>query len=283
MATFSLVDESFDPNVSLSYFLSVRLNPDGLTFCTLDPVRNKYVQISNIVINSELPIVPQLDKQFAETEILNLPFKKTFILIPTRIATLVPSGIFDIDNAKSILQFCCEIPQNSNVHFNKIRQADVFNIFAINADIETIIKRQFPEPFFFHQNTPFIDGILSSTTIYDNEKNILCLNFNFDFFDILVFEKSALKSCNSFPLTSENDAVYFTLFTFEQLNITESNTTVYISGINESNKKYINSLSRYISKIKHIDFPPAFRYSATFKDPRLVGFYDLLSLPPCVL
>ena len=283
MDSFKIIDESFDSNVSSSYFLSIRLNPDGLTFCTLDPIRNKYIQFSHIVLDSELPTVSQLEKYFSTIGILNLPFKKTFILIPTRNATLVPSGIFDPDKAKSMLQFCCDIPENSTIYFNKIRQADVFNIFSIDKEIVEFFKRQFPEPLFFHQNTPLIEEILSSVTMYENEMKILCINFNSDFFDITLFEKSELKFCNSFPLKSENDFSYYTLFTADQLNLTEQTTSVYISGINDISKKYKAGISQYFSKIKHTELPSSFRYGAIFKDSRITGFYDLLSLPLCVL
>jgi hypothetical protein len=282
MANFSFIDESFDPNISLSYFFSIRLNKDGISFCTLDPIRNKYIQISNIMIDSKLPAHHQLDKYFAEIDILNLPYKKIFILIPTQTATLAPSGIFERDKSKTLLQFCCDIPENSKIHFNKIRQADIFNIFVIDNDVEEIFKRQFPEPIFFHQNTPFIDGFLSSINISDKETDFFCINFNTDFFDVAIFKNSQLKLCNSFPLKNENDFLYFTLFTFEQLKLIENSTFVFISGINICRQKYMTSLRRYISKIKQIDFPNNFRYSTIFKDYRISGFYNLLNLSSCV-
>jgi hypothetical protein len=282
MGNFSFIDESFDPNISLSYFFSIRLNKDGISFCTLDPIRNKYIQITNVVVNSNLPVCHQLDKHFAEIDILNLPYKKIFVLIPTQTATLIPSGIFERDKAKTLLQFCCDIPENSIIHFNKIRQADIYNIFVIDKEVEEIFKRQFPEPIFFHQNTPFIDGFLSSINISDKETDFLCINFNTDFFDVAIFKNSQLKLCNTFPLKNENDFLYFTLFAFEQLKLTEKTTSVLVSGINDNRQKYITALSQYISKIKQIDFPNNYRYSTVFRDHRVSGFYNLLNLSSCV-
>jgi hypothetical protein len=282
MGNFSFIDESFDPNISLSYFFSIRLNQDGISFCTLDPVRNTYIQISNIVLNSNLSVVSQLDKYFAETDILNFPYKKIFILIPTQTATLVPSGIFEQDKAKTLLQFCCNIPGNSIIHFNKIRQADIYNIFVIDKEVEDFFKRQFPNPLFFHQNTPLIDGFLSSINISDKETVFFCINFNTDFFDVAIFKNSQLKLCNSFPLKSENDFFFFFLFTFEQLKLIENDTSVLISGINDNKQKYIIALKRYISKIKQVEFPNNFHYSTIFKDPKISGFYNLLNLASCV-
>jgi len=282
MEGFSFVDESFDPNISLSYFLSIRLNSDGLSFCTLDPIINKYIQISHFVLNKDFPNAPQLDKYFATIDILNLPFKKTFILIPTQIATLVPAGIFESEKSKIMLEFCCNISDNENVKYNKIRQADVYNIFTIPSEIETIFSRQFPEPIYFHQNTPFIDGFLSSSIVLGNEHYSCCINFNTDFFDVVIFEKTRLKLCNSFTIKGEKDFIYYILFVVEQLKLSESNTSIFISGINENRQKYITELSRYFSKIKQIELPNNFHYSHIFKELRFAGFYNLLNLPTCV-
>ena len=282
MVDFSITDETFDPNISTSYFLSIRLNIDGLSFCTFDPVKNKYIQFKHLVLDKNLPLDPQLNDCFNKSDILNLPFKKTFILVPSRISTLVPSAVFESEKKEELLKFCCNIPENSSVYYNKIRTVDSFNIFSIPNEIETIMQRQFPDPLFFHQNTPFIDSILSAASTDEPATTLLCVNFNTYFFDIVVFDNERLKLCNSFPIKSENDFIYFTLFVFEQLKLSEAATVVQISGIHQNKQKYIKQLSRYISKIRQIDFPRHFRYSALFRDERVCGFFNLLNLPVCV-
>ena len=282
MVDFSITDETFEPNISISYFLSIRLNPDGLSFCTLDPVRNKYIQISHIVFNETQSIATQLNDCLSKSDILNLPFKRTFILIPSQISTLVPAAVFEPEKKEELLKFSCSIPENSTIYYNKIRSIDTFNIFSIPTEVEVIMQRQFPEPLFFHQNTPFIDSILSATLTEESTTTLLCINFNSDFFDIVVFDKDRLMLCNSFPIKSENDFIYFTLFVFEQLKLSEPNTMVQISGIHPDKQRYIKQLSNYLGNIRQIDFPRHFRYSILFRDTRISGFFNLLNLPVCV-
>ncbi|MDR2926994.1 MAG: DUF3822 family protein [Cytophagaceae bacterium] len=282
MKNFSITDETFDPNISLSYFLSIRLNPDGLSFCTLDPVKNRYIQLRHVVFDSNAPTVDQLEENFSRLDLLNLPFKRTFILVPSQKSTLVPSGAFQSDRIDEMLRFSCNVPEGYTVHYNKIRMADAFNIFAVPNRVEAIIRRQFPEPLFFHQNTPFIDSILSTTVLDEENISLMCIDFNTDFFDIVVIEKGRLKLCNSFPIKSDNDFIYFTLFVFEQLKLTEATTSVYISGLHQNKQQFVQQLSHYLSKIKSLDFPRHFRYSPLFKDVQATGFYNLLNLPVCV-
>ena len=282
MVDFSIIDETFEPNISISYFLSIRLNSDGLSFCTLDPVRNKYIQISHFAFAENKPVATQLNDYFAKSDILNLPFKRTFILIPSQISTLVPTAVFEPEKKEELLKFSCSIPENSAIYYNKIRSIDAFNIFSISADVEAIMQRQFPDPLFFHQNTPFIDSILSATMPEESTTTLLCINFNTTFFDIVVFDKDRLMLCNSFPIRNENDFIYFTLFVFEQLKLSEPNTLVQISGIHHDKQKYIKQLANYLGKIRQVDFPRHFRYSILFRDTRLSGFFNLLNLPVCV-
>ncbi|MCL2072370.1 MAG: DUF3822 family protein [Marinilabiliaceae bacterium] len=281
MGNFSIIDESFDPNLANSYYLSIRLSSNGLAFCTLDPIRNKYIQLSFIVLDNETDLFTQLDKHFANCDILNFPYKKTFVLVPSQIATLIPSGIFDSEKAGTILKFCCNIPDKYSIFFNKIRMADLYNIFAIPQEIENIFKRQFFDPQFVHQYTPVADSFLASTTSL-NKSNHVCINFNAGFIDILVFDNERLMSCASFPVNNENELLYYTLFTFEQLKLDKSTTPIVISGADAKCQKYLPKLASYLENIELVDFPSCFRYGMKFKDPKIKGFYDLLYLPSCV-
>ena len=281
MGSFSLIDNSFDPHLTTSYYLSIRLTPDGLTVCTLDPIQNKYIQISHIVLNDEAELQTQIENQFVTLDYLNFPYKKTFILFPSQTATLIPSVIFDVEKAGNILNFCCNVSDKETIHCNKIKMLDIYNVFAIPSEIETTIKKQFSSPNFVHQYTPVIESFLSSMASI-NETNYMCVNFNRGFIDIVVFEKEKLKSCASFPIQSENDFIYFTLLIFDKHNLDKFTTTILISGTDEENRKYIQKLTNYINKVEIIDFPVDFRCEIMLKEPKTKGFYDLLYLPLCV-
>lgn len=281
MTGFSVIDETFDPNISSSYFLSIQVNLDGFSFCTLDPVRNKYIQLRHIPFHKQQNLSTQLEKCFEEVEILNLPFKKTLVLIPSRQSTLVPSAIFDPSLKEEWLKFCVNPEENPLILYNKVKMADAYNLFAVPDSIYKIMIRQFPEPHFFHQHTPIIESNLA-TSISGNDNTALFINLNNDFFDIAAFGKNNLKLCNSFPIKSDNDFIYFTLFVFEQLKLEPAKTEVVISGWHPDYLNLNKHLTNYIRNVKQCDLPHHFQYSYYFRENNLAGFQNLLNLASCV-
>jgi hypothetical protein len=281
MTSFSFIDETFDPNISSSYFLSIQVNLDGFSFCTLDPVRNKYIQLRHIPFNNQVEIGPQLEKCFEEIELLNLPFKKTMVLIPSQHSTLVPTGIFDASLKRDWLEFCINADDHALVLFNKVKMADAYNVFSVSEAVYNIMRRQFPEPVFFHQHTPIIETNLSSS-FSGSENTALFINLNRNFFDIVVFGKNRLKLCNSFPIKSDNDFIYFTLFVFEQLKLEPANTEVVLCGWHPDFSNLHKHLANYVRNVKQCDLPTHYQYSYHFRETRLGSFHNLLNLASCV-
>ncbi|MFW6352211.1 MAG: DUF3822 family protein, partial [Bacteroidota bacterium] len=78
----SVIDETYDSTITASYFLSIQASLDGFSFCTLDPVRNKYVQFRHFELKDveKDEFSSAVENLFENNEFLNLPYKKVFIL-----------------------------------------------------------------------------------------------------------------------------------------------------------------------------------------------------------
>ena len=281
MKAFSIVDESFDPGISLSYFLSIQITLDGFSFCTLDPVKNKYIQMQHIRLDSKLPLVPQVEECFNTIEKLNLPYKKSMVLIPTHISTLVPTPLYNPDDKLQWLSFCHHLPENASVRANKIKLADAINVFVLDEGLEKLLKRQFPDPLIFQQHTPIIEGNLT-TNMINSGQTVIAINFENDYFDLMAFQNNNLKLCNSFPIKSDNDFIYFTLFTYEQLKLNPLSTEMIMYGRHPHFQQLSETLSKYIKKVKQNYMPHHFQYSHQFRTLSSTAFYNMLTLPVCV-
>lgn len=289
MTNFSIVDDSFDYNITLSYFLSIRITPDGFSFCTLDPVKNKFIQIQNITFDPSGDPLQQAESCFKTIEKLNLPYKKTLILLPTQHSTLVPAGLYNDTNKDTWMQFVHSSPQSSgttkineeSIIANSIKLADAVNLFRINDKWASLMKRQFQEPQFFHQHTPIIENHLS-TNLTDGDRQLMFINIEYGYFDILIFGKNNLKLCNTFNISNSNDFIYFTLFVFEQMKLSSSTVSVIISGHHPSFNDMVNHLKKYLKNVKSAQFPHQFQYSHLFRDIDAPAYHTLLSLSVCV-
>lgn len=279
----SVVDETYDTTITSSYFLSIQASLDGFSFCTLDPVRNKYVQFRHFEFKNPdkeefYSVVEQL---FENNELLNLPYKKVFVLIPSPVSTLVPSGLFQAEEAYKWLSFTHQIPSGHDILHARMKLADAWTIFAIPEKIKKIFSRQFPEPVFLHQYIPMTETKLAVSRPGTSKTQII-INIQNTFFDLVVLEKNNLKLCNSFEITGENDLIYYTLFVFDQLELSPTAADVQLIGTHPRLNEMNRALAKYIKNVKQPGLPAGFQYSYLFREVQGYKFHNLLSLPGCV-
>jgi hypothetical protein len=280
---FSVVDETYDSNITSSYFLSIQASLDGFSFSTLDPVRNKYIQFKHFELknikNEEFTNL--IEQIFEQNDLLNLPHKKVFILLPTPYSTLVPSGLFTPEEAEKWLTFTHQVPSNQEIVYTRMKLTDAWNVFAIPETTKELFKRQFPEPMFFHQYIPIAETKLAISRPGIG-RNLVIINLQNRYFDLVVLEKNNLKLCNTFEINGETDLIYYTLFVFEQLQLIPTTTEVQLIGSHPDFEKIKQMLAKYIKHVKQPGLPGGFQYSYLFKEIPGHKFYNLLSLPSCV-
>ncbi|MFW6389413.1 MAG: DUF3822 family protein [Marinilabiliaceae bacterium] len=279
----SFVDETYDTNITSSYFLSIQACLDGFSFATLDPIRNKYIQFKHFQFRNirKEELAPLTEKLLEENELLNLPYKKVFVLVPSPASTLVPAGLFNSSEASRWLSFTHEIPHGHKVMHAPMKLSDAWNIFSIPENMETLFTRQFPEPVFLHPYIPIAETKLAINRPGSGRSQVI-ISLQKEYFDMTVLEKNNLKLCNSFEINGENDLIYFTLFVFEQLELTPAQTDIQVIGCNPDKENIIHSLRKYIKHVKQPGLPGSFQYSYLFKDVPGHRFFNLLSLPACV-
>lgn len=279
----SVIDETFDSTITSSYFLSIQVTLDGFSFCTIDPVRNEYIQFChfNIQANDLSQTTESLDKIFRQSDLLNLPFKKVFVLVSSPYSTLVPSGIFEPANAREWLSFCHTLPPGYDILNTKMKLADAWNVFAIPSGLTELFKRQYREPLFFHHYTPLVETKLAVNRT-GKGNNLVLINIQTDSFNLVVLEKNNLKLCNTFKIKGENDLLYFTLFVFDQLRISPRESEVLLSGEHSSFAGIAQMLGVYLKNIENAGLPDGFRYSHVFKEVPGTRFHNLLTVASCV-
>src|SRR5690554_8090580 len=98
----------------------------------------------------------------------------------------------------------------------------------------------------------------------EGNKTTLFINLHSACFDLLAFSDNSLKLCNNFPIKSENDFIYFTLFAFEQLKLSPNEVEIIMSGHHPRFDALGKQLSRFLRHFPPSPFPNLFRYSPLF-------------------
>lgn len=272
-----LIDESFDPKKSNSYHLSILVggdpSPKGsnsksevghFTFLILDRSTNKYLA---------------LKQTRALSDFSPLGDGGTWGSVTCAIAhpkfTLVPSALFDDENKNSLLGFNHPIANGEKTHSDSLRNLDARNLFTIDRELESSMRKQFPNIYFLHNATAFIEGLLVQNKNKTGKK--VFANFSSSYFEVVILEGSELLFSNAFKYKTPEDIAYYILFVYEQLHLNPEEVELTLSGEIEKTAKEHTLLYNYIRHVKFAALPDSFKYSYKFDEVQEHRFFSLFN------
>ncbi|NPA37111.1 MAG: DUF3822 family protein [Chlorobi bacterium] len=280
MSGIDVIDDSFDKNLSTSYFLSIRVSPDGLSFSVLDPVRNVYILLRSFDYDKP-------DENFVKTQehlimdpVLNYTYKRVYFLFETQDATLVPGALYNEKEAANALKLTSGKDLGAYaVKSRKIKLADAWNVFAIPDYLYFLVKSQFSEISFYQQYSPLIEANLITGKI--EPEPVMYLNLRQHSFDVVVLEKYSIRFCNSFKYRNTAEFAYFALNVLKQLNLDQQKVKIHMSGRADCANECLNLTRRYVRNVFINSLPGHFEFGTAFKTVKSEEFYNLFTLPLC--
>ncbi|NJO88820.1 MAG: DUF3822 family protein [Chloroflexia bacterium] len=240
MKDFAYFNDTFSITKTNTYQLSILLKPSGLTYTIVDTVRKKCVAIKNVNfedLKSTNDYHNRISDTLSNDSFLAKNYKGIDFIFSSRKSTLVPMEYFDKKLLRDYYTTTHQLDEFEEIHFNKLDKTDTVNIFSIPSDITTLMVNQFPELKFYHQASTFIDS-----TIRKSETNghIIGVMVYRSYFDISVCDNGKLYLYNNLDYANEADFVYHIVNIYQQLNIPDGKTNMYLSGDVDKDSKNIS-------------------------------------------
>ena len=127
-------------------------------------------------------------------------------------STLVPSDLFDNKNSLNYLKYNTTIQINDLAANDLILDDEVNNLYIPYTDINNFIFERFKAFDFYHYSSLILNKF--SKELIDKFSKKVFLNVNDRFVDILYFDNNKLTFYNSFDYNSNEDIIYYLLFSF---------------------------------------------------------------------
>ncbi|MCK5169515.1 MAG: DUF3822 family protein [Bacteroidales bacterium] len=281
MQDFAFVDETLDINITQSYYLSIQVSLNGLSFCILDPVRNKYIALSHqnikndLTFNDFLNIIENIIKK---DDLLSHSYKSTKLIWLSNKNTLIPKSYFNKENLKKYFEFNQKLNDLDEIHFKELKYVDAYSIFVVPNQIANMFIKQFPDLNFYNQQIPFIEHALFK---YHSESKKVFVNVNDEFIDLSITENGKLLLYNNFVYRTELDMIYFIMYVFDQFNLNTENTELILSGFIDKKTSIYSKLKGFISRLKFDKLSDDLSYSYTFNQVPPQSFTNLFNLHLC--
>ena len=281
----SLADDLLNKDRTENYKLSIRLSPDGFSFCTLDEHKNKYLSLESYSIKpprSNEEYIGLLNDIIESANFLKQRFKSVHLLYENNHFTLIPDSLFNPEKKELYLHFNHEIDPSDKIAYNKLINLDAFNIYTMPASVNQWIKQTFPDAIVTHSISVLVEGILLNFKNANLEKTVF-IQVRPTSFDVLYVKNNKVVFLNSFNYRTNEDFVYFLMYVLEQLQLNPEYITLQlIGGISEQSALYI-LISKYVKYCRFIDRNDSFLYSRVFDQLPSHTFYNLLNLNQCEL
>lgn len=280
MQSIYFVDPNFTYELSTKSILSIRYATDGFSFCVHDAADKLVVFVHEPhAVDSREAAVARLKNYVVNDAILNLRFKKVYIMPCFKEKLLVPGAFFDKNHVASLYTVNQEITPEDMLLYHHIESIDAYLIETIIASFNDFIREHFPVTQIVNEAYPFIQGAVAKA-LHDTEQIFLDIQDNY--FDLLFIRNTGIELFNSFSYKAATDIVYFLLNCIKECGIDKEKAHLSISGPVSQDNKLKELLSAYLPNPYFAKEP---LLNSILQDKELNGshFTHLLNLHRCGL
>jgi len=279
MPFLELFDETLDINSTENYELALQVSPDGLSFCLLDTIRNKFVLIRSFRPEENKYFNTEALKDFIENDdFLTRNYKKVSIVVPSAKFTIVPAPLFDPGRKEEYYTFNHLKREDDMIYANKLPDPDAFLVFAMDGQLNRLVNNYYPGIHPVHHLKPLLNQI--SHIRKTEHENYIHVHIERDYFNLIIYNNNLLKYCNTYNYRNISDILYFVLNVFKKLEIKQEET-IFFSGLTEKYDDISSNFSIYVRNIKFAEPVGNFTFSYVFNDTDLHKFLNLFTIVNC--
>jgi hypothetical protein len=212
---------------------------------------------------------------FLEQAFFSLPFLKVRIMNRTQNFTYIPSIFYDDKYKEDYIHFLFSDRKETTLRDSLI-SAGITVLYQISEDVYNFMVDFFPKPEFNHYSTPMIAYFLKKNRNINTRKMVV--NLQETGLDIFCYSGKTLLLGNYFPCKGLQDALYYVLYTWKQLQLNQLDDCLLITGNSAFKEVLIKKLALYIQQIRFPGISPEIHFNGieTGRIP-----FELLTLSVC--
>lgn len=246
------IDNNFIKENASQYILSIRYATDGLSFCVHDPDNKLLVFFFQpFNLEGQDAVIAKVKKIIVEDSLLNLKYKKVFVLPCNKEKMLLPAHAFDKNALPDLYRLCLPPHKNDTLLYRKIKIMESYLVEALPRSFVTFLSSRYPSLCIVNSAYPFIIQSLSNILFNTNH---LFVDIYDQYFDLLLTRNNDVLLFNSFSYGSINDIVYYSLNCLQQCNITPDGLQMTLSGNLVNDPVLSDTLGKYIPNLSILNY-----------------------------
>ncbi len=230
-------------------FLSLFISSNTFIFAISTQQFNQIIELGHIEIENSRSTssISNHYLYLIESYLLNQKkFEKVNIAILNSDFTIVPESFSSNSELKLLLNFTNGTSQNIQTFIHQF--ADFKFYFTANIDLVGLLEKTFPNASIRHSGAVLINLMFGQHSLIGSD---LFLNILDGFIEIGIKEKNKFLFYNVFNFDSDEDILYYLLFTMEQFNLNPLLVKLIVASQLSVTDELKNNIKKYI---KHLNF-----------------------------
>lgn len=229
--------------------LSIQFSLDGFSFC-LSNQKNKVYSLKEYSFSKTVSVgqcLKEIVTVFKNEETLQSDFESIFVIHQNYLNALVPNPFFDDSKLASYLKFSVKTLPTDTFAFDSIKNMSAKNVYIPYVNVNNFFFQNFGEFEFKHHATVLIEKLLATNT-----GEHVYVHISKNHLDIVVLQDKDLRFYNSFEYRAKEDAVYYILFTAEQLKLNPDEFSLRLLGDIEEGTDIYALIYTYIRNVSFL-------------------------------
>ncbi len=243
--------ENIDLAHAENYDLSIRLTPDGFSFCIYSITDPTVFFFQETGMGSKFTYTESIKRLVFDLGFFSQPFRSTKVTVVSPLFTLVPGKFFDRKRAKELFHY--NFHETGGKILNDSSLAGIHIVYHLDEEVYSFLSRNLWNPHFRHQASTLLS--LFATRAVKRGERCCFVDFHDRFVSLFAFDEGLLTA-NMFPATHPQDTLYYLTNAWEKLAFDQSADSLLLSGNLDAHSEVIEKLSKFIAKVEQTELQP---------------------------
>jgi hypothetical protein len=262
--------------------LLIVVDADSLSYVLLNienmqPLCVKYFQFNQIRGRLQEEILREI---IFGDEMLSRKVNETLVVYNLAESTLVPEVFFDKRSDKEFINLAYGNLDKGLVVSEKIPWWDIYNVYRLPIEVHQLLEYKFPDAKKWHYYSLLLKSY-KKFSASDKTENIAIVFCEAKMI-LSVYKKGQLQLLQSFFYEGAKDVLYHLLNCCRQLNMSQQEVSLQISGFIEKQSLVYNELAKYFLNISFDETGDSITKTALLDEYPLHYFSTLLKMAACV-
>ncbi len=224
--------------------LVIRVSPTTLSFSTKGETGQvEYVPYD---LNSGISLAANMREALQTQMICQGQYGRVMVMVSSPVL-MIPIDLFDADTFADLYRYTFT-PQEGQVAMHSVvPDLNGVAVFSVNKDLRTVLSDRWQQVDYMPVAAPVWRHLHQRS--FTGPRNKLYVYFHDGQMEVMNFTQNRFKFCNSFSVNHPNDALYFMLNVWKQLNMQAEHDELHMVGDTPFMKELNEKAQEFVKRV----------------------------------